>query len=113
MAWHAKEIARAISDITDYETAEEFVTELYLDLKDDTCPPEVNQLGRTIERWFEQIVAWHKAIVANARTETMNGLVKRIKRIGFGLRNFRNYRVRALLYAGRPNWALLATVQPR
>jgi len=101
MAWHAKEVVRAIYDITDYETAKEFVTELYLDLLDDTCPPEVNQLGRTIERWFEQIVAWHKAFVANARTEAMNGLVKRIKRIGFGLRNFRNYRVRALLYAGK------------
>jgi transposase len=87
MAWHAKEVVRAIYDITDYETAKAFVTELYLDLQDDTCPPEVNQLGRTIERWFEQIVAWHKAFVANARTETMNGLVKRIKRIGFGLRN--------------------------
>jgi hypothetical protein len=27
--------------------------------------------------------------------------------------NFRNYRIRALLYAGRPNWHLLATVTPR
>jgi transposase len=43
----------------------------------------------------------------------MNNLIKRIKRIGFGLRCFRQYRVRALLYAGRLNWDLLATITPR
>jgi hypothetical protein len=31
----------------------------------------------------------------------------------FGFTRFRNHRVRVLLYAGRPNWALLATVTPR
>jgi hypothetical protein len=25
----------------------------------------------------------------------------------------RNYRIRVLLYAGKPNWALLATIAPR
>ena len=33
--------------------------------------------------------------------------------MAFGITNFRNYRIRALLYAGRPNWDLLATVTPR
>jgi transposase len=84
-----------------------------LDLQDATSPPELNQLGRTIERWKDQIIAWHKAKVTNAGTESMNNLAKRIKRIAFGLRNFRNFRVRTLLYAGRPNWDLLATVKPR
>jgi transposase len=28
---------------------------------------------------------------------------KRIKRIGFGFRRFAHYRIRVLLYAGRPN----------
>jgi transposase len=40
-------------------------------------------------------------------------LIKRIKRIGFGFRRFAHYRIRVLLYAGRPNWGLLATVTPR
>ena len=31
----------------------------------------------------------------------------------FGFRSFRNYRIRALLYAGKPNWDLLATITPR
>ena len=43
----------------------------------------------------------------------MNNLIKRVKRIAFGFRRFANYRIRSLLYAGRPNWALLATVTPR
>ncbi len=45
--------------------------------------------------------------------EAINNLVKRVKRVAFGFRSFRNYRVRSLLYAGRPNWDLLATVTPR
>ena len=34
-------------------------------------------------------------------------MIKRVKRVAFGFTRFRNYRVRVLLYAGRPNWALL------
>ena len=46
----------------------------------------------------------HIARVSNGPTEALNNLIKRIKRIGFGFRNLRSYRVRALLYAGKPNW---------
>jgi len=35
------------------------------------------------------------------------------KRAAFGFTSFRNYRVRSLLYAGKPNWGLLATIAPR
>ena len=45
--------------------------------------------------------------------KAMNNLIKRVKRATFGSRSFRNYRVRALLDAGKPNWSLLATVTPR
>ncbi|MFF5480988.1 transposase [Streptomyces sp. NPDC012935] len=38
-----------------------------------------------------------------AAIEAFNNLIKRIKRAGFGFRRFRNYRVRALLYADKPN----------
>ena len=50
--------------------------------------------------------------VSNGPTEAANNLIKRIKRIGFGFRSFANYRIRVLLYAGRPNWDLLTTVDP-
>ncbi len=59
------------------------------------------------------VSAWHRARVTNGPTEAINNLIKRIKRIAFGFTNFRNYRIRALLYAGRPNWQLLATITPR
>lgn len=113
MAWHAKEVVRSIYDIGDPVLAAEFVTQLGVDLQDGSCPVEVRQLGRTIVRWQAQIAAWHQARFTNAPTEAANNLIKRVKRIGFGFRRFTNYRTRVLLYAGRPNWALLATITPR
>ena len=76
-------------------------------------PEQVRSLGRTIVRWRNQIVAWHRARVSNGPTEAVNNLVKRIKRVAFGISNFRNYRIRPSLYAGKPNWDLLATLTPR
>jgi Subtilase family len=43
----------------------------------------------------------------------VNNLIKRIKRAAFGFRRFAHYRIRTLLYAGKPNWDLLATITPR
>lgn len=113
MAWHAKEVVRSIYEITDPALAREFVDQLGVDLQDQSCPSEVRSLGRTIRRWLDQIVAWHKAFVTNGPTEAINNLIKRIKRIGFGFRKFAHYRIRVLLYTGRPNWDLLPTVTPR
>ncbi len=53
------------------------------------------------------------ARVCNGPTESLNNLIKRIKRIGFGFRNFANYRIRALLYAGKPNWRVLGSIVVR
>ena len=83
------------------------------DFTDSSCPPEVRGLGRTIRRWRDQIVAWHTAQVTNGPTESMNNFAKRIKRVAFGFRRFIHFRIRVLLYAGRPNWNLLATLTPR
>ena len=112
-AWHAKEVVREIYTIDDPDLAADFVDRLAADLQDESCPREINQLGRTIARWASQIAAWHRSRVSNGPTESMNNLIKRIKRVAFGFRRFRNYRIRALLYAGKPNWQLLATVTPR
>ncbi len=61
--------------------------------------PELQKLGRTIRTWFDKICNFHLARVSNGPTESINNLIKRIKRVGFGFRNFENYRIRALLYA--------------
>ena len=68
--------------------------------------------SRTIATWRTQISNWHAARVTNAPTEAANNLIKRVKRAAFGFTNFDNYRIRALLYAGKPNWALLETLTP-
>ena len=76
-------------------------------------PPEVQKLGRDHQTWFEKICNFHMARVWNGPTEALNNLIKRIKRVGFGFRNFENYRIRALLYAGKPNWRVLGSIVVR
>jgi transposase len=113
MTWHAKETLRGFYDQNTVEDAERYLDDLVDDCSDDNHPPEVRSLGRTLRTWRDQILAWHHAKVSNGPTESMNNLIKRIKRIGFGFRKFAHYRTRVLLYAGRPNWDLLATITPR
>lgn len=111
--WSAKELVRSIYDHTDADLAFEFVTRLGADFQDRAYPIEVNTLGRTLIRWRHQIAAWHQSHHTNGPTEAANNLQKRVKRVAFGFTNFRSYRIRVLLYAGQPNWALLPSITPR
>ena len=72
----------------------------------------MNRLGRTLGRWRTQIANWHLSRVTNGPTEAANNLAKLIKRNASGLTNFEHYRIRALLYAGKPDWTLLDTLTP-
>jgi transposase len=47
--------------------------------------------------------------VSNGPTEGLNALIKKVKRIAAGFRNFTHYRLRVLLHAGGCNWDLLST----
>jgi transposase len=78
-----------------------------------SMPPEIQKFGRTIKKWFDKIVNFHLTRMSNGPTESINNLIKRIKRVGFGFRNFENYRIRALLYAGKPNWRVLGSIVVR
>ena len=111
--WQAKEAVRELYAHGDPELALQWVTQLGGDLQDKDYPTEARSLGRTLIRWKHQIAAWHTARVSNGPTEAVNNLIKRVKRAAFGFTSFRNYRIRSLLYAGKPNWALLSTVKPR
>ena len=111
-AWNAKEVVRQIYDHTDPALAAEWVDAIGRDFIDPEMPPEVRQLGRTITKWADQIVAWHHSHVSNGPTEAVNNLVKRVKRVAFGFRRFDHYRIRALLYAGKPNWNQLLALTP-
>ena len=112
LAWHAKETLRGVYDIEDPQLAGAYLTELAGDLQDPDCPPELRRLGRTLDRWHTAIVNWHHSRVTNGPTEAINNLIKRVKRVAYGFRRFAHYRIRALLYAGKPNWDLLTTVTP-
>ncbi len=96
----------------DYGLAGEFIDELTDDMADESWLIEVRSLSRTLKRWHNEIIAWHKLRFTNGLTEA-NNLAKRVKRVAFGSRSLRDYRIRALLYAGKSNWNLLATVTPR
>jgi transposase len=59
--------------------------------------PELERLARTIARWETPILRWHRTRLTNAATEGTNLVIKNITRLGFGFRNFDNYRLRLLL----------------
>jgi transposase len=111
-AWHAKEAVRELYSHQDQPLALRWLDELAADLADGIRPAEVRSLGRTLKRWRSEITAWHACHFTNGPTEAINNLIKRVKRVAFGFTSFRNYRIRALLYAGKPNWSLLEKIKP-
>ena len=46
-------------------------------------------------------------------TDAVHNLIKHERGAAFGFMSFRNYRIRSLLYAGKPNWYLLSEVISR
>ncbi|MGB9112273.1 MAG: ISL3 family transposase [Acidimicrobiales bacterium] len=113
IAYRVKERLRDFYKTDDADEAKKLLSELVSHCLKKAMPPEIQRLGKTIERWFDKICNYHLAKVSNGPTEALNNLVKRIKRIGFGFRNFENYRIRALLYAGKPNWRVLGSIVVR
>jgi len=70
----------------------------------DSGVPELHRLAKTIDAWREEFLAYFTTGgVSNGPTEGMNLLIKKIKRVGHGFRNFDNYRLRLLLHCG-VNW---------
>ena len=113
IAYRVKERLRDFYRANDPQEARAILEDLKNHCLKRAMPPEVQKLGRTIHVWFDKICNYHLARVSNGPTEALNNLIKRIKRIGFGFRNFENYRIRALLYAGRPNWRVLDSIVVR
>lgn len=113
IAYRIKERFRDFYRTNNPDTARQILEELQRHCLKRAMPPEVQKLGRTIKAWFVKLCNYHLAKVTNGPTESLNNLIKRIKRVGFGFRNFENYRIRALLYAGRPNWRVLGSIVVR
>ena len=66
--------------------------------------PELLRLARTLDAWREELLAYWTPTgrrgVSNGPTEATNALIKKVKRVGHGFRNFDNYRLRLLLAVG-------------
>lgn len=102
-AYGVKEAVARFYETENAEEAEDLLRDIIDYGSKKSAPPEVRTLARTLRNWFDSIVAWHGARVSNGPTEGMNNLLKRVKRVAFGFTNFENFRIRALLYAGKPN----------
>ena len=113
IAYRIKERLRDFYRTGDPDEARALLDELQRHCVKQAMPLEIQRLGRTLRSWFDKICNYHLARVTNGPTEALNNLIKRIKRIGFGFRNFENYRIRALLYAGKPNWRVLGSIVVR
>ena len=98
-AYLAKELLREV-----YATGELTDAAVRLDVFYDHCRRsevvELTRLARTVRRWEPQVLAWHDTRLTNGPTEAVNLLVKKVKRVGHGFRNFDNYRLRLLLHCG-------------
>jgi hypothetical protein len=62
---------------------------------------ELSRLACTVRAWEIEILSFHSTTgCSNGPTEAMNLLIKKVKRVGHGFRNFANYRLRLLLHCG-------------
>jgi len=100
VAWQAKEALRDVYRAATVRAARAALTVFYGHCQQSGVP-EVRRLARTVRRWEAEILAWHTTGGAsNGPTEAVNLLIKNIKRVGHGFRNFDNYRLRLLLHCG-------------
>jgi transposase len=112
-AYLAKELLRESFDAHDAFDARRRLVDFY-EYCASSDVPELERLARTIARWEVPILRWHRTHLTNAATEGTNLVIKNIKRLGFGFRNFDNYRLRLLLRCGAP-WQHrhVASIRPR
>jgi len=68
--------------------------------------PELMTLGRTLDRWLPEIIAYFETGTTNAATEGCNRKVKQVKRVACGFRNHDNYVLRIAIHAGQKHYPL-------
>jgi transposase len=106
-AWQTKEWVRDIYTLWGKpELAAVWVDALIDECRASTVA-EIRGLGRTLKQWREPILAWHSTGASNGPTEGLNSIIKKIKRVAAGFRNFAHYRTRILLAIGGCNWNLI------
>jgi transposase len=99
-AWQGKELLRAIYAAVAMPAARAALDRFYR-WADGVQLAELSRLAGTVRAWEAEILAFHATGgCSNGPTEAVNLLVKKVKRVGHGFRNFTNYRLRLLLHCG-------------
>jgi transposase len=99
-AWQGKELLRAVYAAVGTVAARAALDRFY-HWADGVEVPELSRLARTVRAWEAEILAFHATGgCSNGPTEALNLLIKKVKRVGHGFRNFANYRLRLLLHCG-------------
>jgi transposase len=99
-AWQGKELLRAVYAAVGMPAARAALDRFYR-WCDGVQVPELSRLARTVRAWEVEILAFHATNgCSNGLTEAVNLLIKKVKRVGHGFRNFANYRLRLLLHCG-------------
>jgi transposase len=100
VAWQGKELLRAVYAASELAHARAALDRFYR-WADGVGVAELSRLARTVRVWEAEILAWHATGgCSNGPTEAVNLLIKKVKRVGHGFRNFANYRLRLLLHCG-------------
>lgn len=99
VAYLAKELLREVYATTSVTQARRRLDRFYRHCRTSEVK-ELDRLAKTVRRWEAPILAWHTTGLTNGPTEAINLLIKKIKRVGHGFRNFENYRLRLLLHCG-------------
>jgi transposase len=99
-AWQGKELLRGVYVADGTADARRALARFY-HWCDGVGVAELSRLARTVRAWEAEILAFHTTGgCSNGPTEAMNLLIKKVKRVGHGFRNFTNYRLRLLLHCG-------------
>jgi transposase len=65
-----------------------------------------------VKRWEREILSFFTTGHSNAKSEAMNLVTEKLRRVAHGLRNFENYRLRLLLHSG-VEWQTVPTARIR
>ena len=96
LAYQLKELFLDIIHHTTYEGAKfQFIN--WIELCKESKIEEFIEASKTIENWLEYIVnSFIDKRYSNGYTEGLNNKIKVIKRVGFGYKNFKFFRLRLL-----------------
>jgi len=94
-----KELLRESYAATTLRQAHWCLVRFYLHAADAEVP-ELTRLAKTLSAWEDEVLSFHTTGISTGPVEAQNLVSEKLRRIGHGMRNFDNYRLRLLLHSG-------------